>query len=192
MSLSFWIRDYVFLPLALMRREIWWRNLALAASMVLFGIWHGASTLFIIWGIYHGLLLVAHRQTQAARRRWNIKIPASIDSFLSWLITFPAICLGWIFFRANTAHQAVLMFASILSPRRYFHPALRPDFYIITASVVIAYFVYCGIELGLERIRQRPAISRLIWLTSPVYYAASLLLIVIWSRQESLFVYFQF
>ncbi len=40
MSLSFWIRDYIFLPLATLRREVWWRNLALVISMVLFGLWH--------------------------------------------------------------------------------------------------------------------------------------------------------
>ena len=43
MSLSFWIRDYVFLPLAMLRREMWWRNLALVLSMILFGLWHKAT-----------------------------------------------------------------------------------------------------------------------------------------------------
>jgi alginate O-acetyltransferase complex protein AlgI len=46
MSLSFWIRDYVFFPLATLRREAWWRNLALALSMVMFGLWHKAALLF--------------------------------------------------------------------------------------------------------------------------------------------------
>src|SRR5208337_15511 len=69
MSLSFWIRDYVFLPLATLRREILWRNLALVISMVLFGVWHKASVLFVLWGCYHGVLLVAHRQLQALQRR---------------------------------------------------------------------------------------------------------------------------
>ena len=50
MSLSFWIRDYIFLPLAMIRREIWWRNAALIIAMVIFGLWHKASMLFVIWG----------------------------------------------------------------------------------------------------------------------------------------------
>ena len=58
MSLSSWIRDYVFLPLATMRRDRWWLYIALVLSMTLFGLWHGATATFIVWGLYHGLLLV--------------------------------------------------------------------------------------------------------------------------------------
>ncbi len=63
MSLSFWIRDYVFLPLAVLRRELWWRNLVLVISMVLFGVWHKATLLFVLWGCYQGCLLVVHRHS---------------------------------------------------------------------------------------------------------------------------------
>ncbi len=192
MSLSFWIRDYVFLPLAMFRREVWWRNLALALSMVLFGLWHGATALFLLWGAYHGLLLVIHRQVQAARKRWRVKISPHLDSLLSWGITFPAVCLGWIFFRGHSLHQAALMLGAILTPRSYLHPTLRPDFYIITSAVVISYFAYSGIESVLHQSRDLPALGRFVWLASPLYYAASLILAIIWSRQESLFVYFQF
>ncbi len=54
MSLSFWIRDYVFLPLAMIRPEYWWRTLLLVVSMVLFGLWHKATLLFLLWGLYQG------------------------------------------------------------------------------------------------------------------------------------------
>jgi alginate O-acetyltransferase complex protein AlgI len=64
MSLSFWIRDYVFFPLATRRAELWWRNLSLVIAMFLFGLWHKGSILFMVWGIYHGLLLVGHRYWQ--------------------------------------------------------------------------------------------------------------------------------
>ncbi|HEX8810471.1 MAG TPA: MBOAT family O-acyltransferase, partial [Terracidiphilus sp.] len=78
MSLSFWIRDYVFLPLAMLRREVWWRNLALVVAMVLFGLWHKASVLFLLWGGYHGVLLVLHRQVQQVERRFEREPPARI------------------------------------------------------------------------------------------------------------------
>ena len=66
MSLSFWIRDYLFLPLAVLRREDWWRKFCLLLSMVVFGIWHGATFLFVLFGCYHGVLLILHRQVQQA------------------------------------------------------------------------------------------------------------------------------
>ena len=59
MSLSFWIRDFLFLPLATMRREVWWRNLSLVIAMFVFGLWHKGSFLLMMWGTYHGILLVA-------------------------------------------------------------------------------------------------------------------------------------
>ena len=79
MSLSFWIRDYLFLPLAMLRRQRWWRHLALVISMVLFGIWHKGSVLFVLWGSYHGLLLVVQRQFQELRRRFRFILPGPLE-----------------------------------------------------------------------------------------------------------------
>ena len=87
MSLSFWIRDYVFLPLATVRREMWWRNLALVISMVLFGVWHKASLLFVLWGCYHGILLVLHRQVQRLEQRLNWEPATALWSAVSWIAT---------------------------------------------------------------------------------------------------------
>ncbi len=106
MSLSFWIRDYVFLPLATVRREMWWRNLALVIAMVLFGLWHKASVLFLLWGCYHGVLLVLHRQVQQAQRRFDWDPPTKSWLPISWIATMALINLGWIFFRANSLPQA--------------------------------------------------------------------------------------
>ena len=96
MSLSFWIRDYVFLPLATARRDLWWRNFALVSAMTLFGLWHEATLPFVIWGAYQGLLLVAHRQGQQLQRRLGFTWPDGWGSFVSWGITFALISLGWI------------------------------------------------------------------------------------------------
>ena len=64
MSLSFWIRDYLFLPLVMLRRDVWWRSFVLVLSMVVFGLWHKGAVLFLLWGLYQGILLVLHRQWQ--------------------------------------------------------------------------------------------------------------------------------
>ena len=116
MSLSFWIRDYVFFPFMRLRREAWWRNLSLLIAMVLFGLWHKASILFLLWGAYHGLLLLLHRQVEGLERRFDWTPPTIPWTALSWLSTISLVNLGWIFFRANSLHQARQMLAAILSP----------------------------------------------------------------------------
>jgi len=107
MSLSFWIRDYIFLPLAMLRREVWWRNLALLVAMILFGLWHKATVLFLLWGCYHGVLLVLHRQLQRMQRKFDWEPAARFWIPVSWMATMLLINLGWIFFRANSLPEAV-------------------------------------------------------------------------------------
>ena len=67
MSLSFWIRDYVYTPLATLRRDQWWRYAALAISMVIFGFWHDAKLTMLVWGTFQGLMLVGHRVGSSSR-----------------------------------------------------------------------------------------------------------------------------
>lgn len=138
MSLSFWIRDYVFLPLATMRREIWWRNLALVISMAAFGVWHGASVLFLVWGVYHGVLLVLHRMVQKLQRRWSWE-PGRLGTALGWIATITLVNLGWIFFRADSQAEAVEMLKALVSPGSYKEHFLSASLYILVASIGVGY-----------------------------------------------------
>lgn len=192
MSLSFWIRDYVFLPLATVRREVWWRHATLVFAMMLFGLWHGATILFLIWGVYHGLLLVAHRNLQQLQRRRKIKVPDKLLNAASWAITFALISLGWIFFRAHDFPQSLTMLKAIFSPASYGQLALRPNFYILTMLIIVGYFVYHLLESFSIRLQGYLWSRRLFWLLSPVRYAAILFLTIAWSKQEAVFVYLQF
>lgn len=192
MSLSFWIRDYVFLPLAAMRRDPWWRYLALILAMSLFGLWHGAKPTFLLWGLYQGLLLVMHRLGQQWKQRLPLPPLGDLGGLISWASTFALVSLGWTFFRANDFNQALAMLGTVFLPSSYKRLALRPNFYIITALVIGGYFVYKGLESLLARWQSHPVLSRGLWLLSPVYHAAALFLIIVWSKQGSLFVYFQF
>src|SRR5215469_9285278 len=97
MSLSFWIRDYVFLPFAMLRREDWWRKLCLLLAMLLFGLWHGATVPFILFGCYHGVLLIMHRFVHQGERRLSWPPAARAWTAVSWLVTMALISLGWIF-----------------------------------------------------------------------------------------------
>jgi len=144
MSLSFWIRDYVFLPLATVRREIWWRNLALVISMVLFGLWHKATILFLLWGAYHGLLLVAHRQIQQAKRRFDWEPRTLWWTPLSWLVTIVCVSLGWIFFRANSLSEAGTMLSALVSPATYGAHFLSGSLYLLVTALSLGYTIVSG------------------------------------------------
>src|SRR6202035_919522 len=99
MSLSRWLRDYLYIPLGGNRhgRLMTYRNLML--TMLLGGLWHGASWNFVIWGGYHGALLSIERMM--GRREFEKKPPLWLYP-LRALITFGLVCIGWIFFRAAT------------------------------------------------------------------------------------------
>ncbi len=98
-SLSRWLRDYLYIPLGGNRGGRWmtYRNLML--TMLLGGLWHGASWNFVIWGGYHGALLGIERMM--GRREFEKKPPLWLYPFRA-LITFALVCIGWVFFRAAT------------------------------------------------------------------------------------------
>jgi alginate O-acetyltransferase complex protein AlgI len=141
MSLSFWIRDYVFLPLAVLCREMWWRNLALVISMVVFGLWHKASWLFLLWGCYHGVLLVGHRQVQQWQRKFDWTPPPVLWTAISWIATIALVSLGWIFFRANTLAQAGQMLSATSLPTSYLSHRLSGSLYFLVIGLAAGYAV---------------------------------------------------
>lgn len=151
MSLSFWIRDYVFLWLVVLRRDAWWRNSVLVFSMVLFGLWHKATLLFLLWGLYHGVLLVLHRQIEAAQRRFDWSPPSALWTSISWLTTISLVSLGWIFFRANSLTDARQMFSAILSLDGYGAHALSGSLYVMVAVVAVGYAIVVSLSAVMDQ-----------------------------------------
>ena len=141
MSLSFWIRDYVFFPLMRLRREAWWRNLSLLIAMVLFGLWHKASILFLVWGAYHGVLLLLHRQVEGLERRFDWTPPRIPWAVLSWISTISLMNLGWIFFRSNSLTQASQMLKAVINPESYRAHFLTGTLYLLTLGLAVSYAV---------------------------------------------------
>ncbi len=165
MSLSFWIRDFLFLPLATMRREAWWRNLSLVISMFVFGIWHitageKGAVLLMMWGIWHGVLLVLHRQWQEFRKRAGFEWTGAVATLISWWLTFSAVCTGYIFFRAESIHQAVGMLKAMLSLGSYRRFTLDHSFYVMTLLASVGYFAVIGIGELLDRFGETAFASR--------------------------------
>jgi alginate O-acetyltransferase complex protein AlgI len=191
MSLSFWIRDYVFLPLAMVRRELWWRNLALVLSMILFGLWHKATVLFLLWGCYQGALLVLHRYFQQLRRNVDWDPPAVLLTPFSWLTTISLISLGWIFFRANSLSQVVQMLSAVFSPARYLTHFLSASLYLLVFALAAGYAAVLLVIQLLDRsteieIVQEHSHSAIIsviarnrWYWIPPLYGLALLLVSI-------------
>jgi len=101
MSLSSWFRDYLYIPLGGNRRGTSRSYLNLVVVFLLCGLWHGAAWTFVVWGIYHGLLLVLER---ALGRKTCY---ASLPKGLQVLATFVLISVGWVFFRSPTLAEAV-------------------------------------------------------------------------------------
>lgn len=97
-SLSSWLRDYLYIGAFGGSRQALWRTcLALLGTMVLGGLWHGASWNFVIWGALHGTVLVAERLWQQVRPEgWPV-----LPRWLGVVITFHIVALGWIFFRCT-------------------------------------------------------------------------------------------
>jgi alginate O-acetyltransferase complex protein AlgI len=190
MSLSFWIRDYVFLPLAVMRREMWWRNLALVISMILFGLWHKASVLFVLWGCYHGVLLVLHRHVQQVQRKFDWTLPAVLWEPIAWLTTLSLVSLGWILFRASSLVEARQMLSAVLSPGSYSSHFLSGSLYVLVAALALGYAVVLLVIGALDRyaVEQEAsaARSRIVdliagnrWFWIPPLYVLALVIVVI-------------
>lgn len=157
MSLSFWIRDYVFLPLAMLRREEWWRKFCLLVAMVLFGIWHRGTLLFVLFGCYHGALLILHRQTQQIERKFNWQPTAKAWNALSWILTMALVNLGWIFFRSASLSQAGGMFEALLSPASYSHHVLHPSLYLLVVGLAVSYAAVLSAIAALDGYAERLA-----------------------------------
>jgi alginate O-acetyltransferase complex protein AlgI len=99
-TLSTWLRDYLYIPLGGKHR----RNFSLLVTMLLGGLWHGASYTFLIWGAYHGILLIVTHQLIELLEKYDLPVPAV---WFRRLITFYLIVLGWVFFRAETLNDAI-------------------------------------------------------------------------------------
>ena len=191
MSLSFWIRDYLFFPLATIRREPWWRNLVLVIAMVTFGLWHKGTVLFAIWGLYHGVLLVLHRKWQQFQRGSDFYWPQHVATPVSWAGTFAAISFGWIFFRANDLRQSFAMVAAVFSPTSYRYHFLPPSLYALIVALAVGYFIV----IALPPLRGEQSAGICAWLPLEfkcALYGAMFYFAVLHSAEPQQFIYFQF
>lgn len=104
-SLSTWLRDYLYIPLGGNRKGLARTTVNLMVTMLLGGLWHGARWTFVLWGGLQGVYLVIERVLGIPRR--DPRQMSVLERWVRRLVTFHLVCLGWIFFRSATFDQAL-------------------------------------------------------------------------------------
>ncbi|WP_326520999.1 MBOAT family O-acyltransferase [Leptothoe kymatousa] len=182
-TLSTWLRDYIYIPLGGSRAGDIRTCLNLMVTMFLGGLWHGASYNFVIWGGLQGLFLVSERLFE----KTIFKAHASSNYFftiLKWLFTFHLICFSWIFFRAENYIQATTIIGRILTNK----PGLQTTFVPLIILITLLSYQILDNPLGFSKLGLRfPLISR--WL---IYVNIILISIAISGASNPEFIYFQF
>ena len=190
-SLSTWLRDYLYISLGGNRKGEARTYLNQMITMLLGGLWHGASWRFIIWGGLHGIALTIHRfyrsrfpQKTARESGWG--------NFLRITVTFHFVCFCWIFFRAADIATVGEMFNQMIF---HFNAALMPEFFagykVVMMLMVIGYllhFIPREAELAAqETITHMP-------LAGKAAFMISVIILVIQTKSSGIqpFIYFQF
>jgi len=197
-SLSTWLRDYLYIPLGGNRRGERRRYANLAITMLLGGLWHGASWTFVAWGGLHGLALAGHRLWRGTR---GVGEPPAPDGAAAWvrqlaagLLTFHFVALLWVFFRAEDFADAATYLRGLFDWTRL-GLGVRPVPLLGLPGVVAC---FGALILALDA-RCRARGSELpfdgregAWLRGLAYGAALILLAFVRSSDLAPFIYFQF
>jgi alginate O-acetyltransferase complex protein AlgI len=197
MSLSAWFRDYVYVPLGGRRRRTARWSFNILATFALSGLWHGANLTFIAWGIFHGVLYLAEHAAIYLRK---LAMPGlSPEKSRTWrvcrvVITFQAVCAGWVFFRASSLADASLIFGKIfsafnsleISGLEVFDQAKL--FWVLVFIVGLEFSEHTFEKQGMDFIALKfPRTAR--WC---IYYLCIVLILIFGQLGSQQFIYFQF
>jgi len=193
-SLSTWLRDYLYIPLGGSRGSEWKTRRNLLFTMVLGGLWHGAAWTFVLWGAYQGLLLVFYRPFESAfaalssprgfgeTRRFAARLTA-------WVVMFHLTCYGWLIFRAPSFSKLGEMTRSLLftfAPSTIDVPGLLTPLLLYVTPLLAVHALEARADDVLVVPRLMPVLRYSI-------YAATLYLILLFGNfGGSEFIYFQF
>ena len=197
MSLSYWLRDYVYIPLGGSKCSPSRSALNILVTFLLSGLWHGASWNFVLWGGYHGLLVLGERLVRSIARRikpnWGV-LGHGMVKILFTIGTFGLVCVGWLMFRETDFSRLVAL--ATLNPMAASAEDWQVACYL--ASLVLFYSLPIWIHSAIytyDKCRHgvQPEYSRGLLLARPV--AASLMflgILVLKSPEPATFIYFQF
>jgi alginate O-acetyltransferase complex protein AlgI len=183
-SLSTWLRDYLYIPLGGNRKGAVRTYVNLMITMLLGGLWHGARWNFVIWGALHGAALCAER---ILRRRAPAPRPGRVGVLARWLATMAVVLLGWVFFRAPTLAGAMAFLTGLLGGNAEGARVISPQILAATALMAMAIVHRCdSVEIVPRLMAARPA-------TRLAVYAGLLTAVAcLGATDASPFIYFQF
>ena len=197
-SLSSWIRDYIYLPLN--KKKIENRseggfkkslqssgsNKSLFITWSIMGLWHGANWTFVMWGIYHATIISVYRFLKPVTQSFSL----GIKSLLGISVTLPLIMLSWIPFRASSLSVTLDMWAKIINPFAYTWLGMRENIYLITFLILIGFFI---IYFFKKKILPRLISMKLIIISLDIILMSVIFaLVIIFFRSINQFIYFQF
>ena len=201
MTLSRWLRDYLYIPLGGNRQGERRTYVNVLITMILGGLWHGAAWTFVFWGAYHGCLLAAHQwrarlgkaeTTAAASTATESRATESregwLDAFRQRAGTFALVCVGWVFFRADSMETAFSLLRRLITGWWTPSESLTPLVVFTIAGMLALQFWPRGFGLWLQS-----GLSRLKPAPLGIVFALALLVIVILGPSGvAPFIYFQF
>jgi len=191
-SLSTWLKDYLYIPLGGNRKGEWMTYRNLMVTMLLGGLWHGASWTFVLWGAYHGLILILHRLAEPILKYTRVKNKTlnAVFKLVKVAVFFHVICYGWILFRAQSLEQIadmtrVLLFSGFkLSAAQMWNLFSGLIFYV---WFLMAVQIYQYVKNDLM------AVYKSHWLARGLFYYLCIMMILIYGVTDAKdFIYFQF
>jgi alginate O-acetyltransferase complex protein AlgI len=185
-SLSSWLRDYLYIPLGGNRGGQWKTCRNLLITMFLGGLWHGAAWTFVLWGMYHGALLIGHRLSSDEKE--TSRNEQGIAFVLKIILFFHAVVLGWLLFRAQSMSQAGQMLQALFFNFKIEHqdPAMWLKFLGFVAPLWL-------VQIGQFKSNDLMFLYKQHWLLKTAVYALMAYLLVGWGVMKAEeFIYFQF
>jgi len=185
-SLSTWLRDYLYIPLGGNRQGPTRTHVNLMLTMLIGGLWHGASWTFVVWGGLHGLYLVGERfvEPRLANAEWRHAAWARVAGVA---LTFVLVCIAWVFFRANSFTQAFELLKGMfgMSHGRILESTNYPLVGFATVAILAIHWYMR--DRSIEQLAERTP-----WLVRSLALAVMVVCIVIMQEKERAFIYFQF
>ncbi|RME95034.1 MAG: MBOAT family protein, partial [Verrucomicrobia bacterium] len=187
-SLSTWLRDYLYISLGGNRRGAWRTRWNLMVTMLLGGLWHGAAWHFVWWGAWHGVgLVLTRRAMTGGGLAGETKTGSALGRFVSWGATFLFVLYGWLLFRATSMEQALLLTRHLANPAM---PAWMGSylwaFAFFAAPLVL---IECWQVRTGDLLAPAKASS---WVRGLLQAALFLLIVTFWQKEATPFIYFQF